>query len=203
MLLQSAYLKSLMESTSEENGLPCQIYLPDITAKHMEIVLQFLYTGKLKIHADIIEPVRDLLQKILRIDADFKLPCVETLLGNKNGRSSKDKDGDTGGNSPPPSSSPDRKSQNNSSDSSSPPKKRFRLNGNSSSNHDGHKLEDSTYAPMTPPHHLEEEIQEITAPPKTPPPLLDLSENEKANSEAVSAYSSPKKNIYFLNNFTA
>ena len=187
MLLQSVYLKSLMESTSEENGLPCQIYLPDIATKHMEIVLQFLYTGKLKIHADIIEPVRDLLQKILRIDADFKLPCVETLLGNKNGRSSKDKDGDTGGNSPPPSSSsPDPKSQNSSSEGSSPPKKRFRLNGNSSSNHDGHKVEDSTYMPMTPPHHLEEEIQVIIPPPKTPPPLLDLSENEGANCEKVS-----------------
>ena len=190
MSLQSVYLKSLMESTSEQNGLPCQIYLPDTSAKHMEIVLQFLYTGKLKIHADIIEPVRDLLQKILRIDADFKLPCVETLLGSKkNGRSSKDKDGDTGGNSPPPSSSPESKSQNSSrDDNDSPPKKRFRLNGNSSSNHDGHRLEDSTYPPpMTPPHYLEEEIQVITPPPKTPPPLLDLSENERANSETVSA----------------
>ena len=40
---------------------------------------------------------------------------------------------------------------------------------------------------MTPPHELEsdgEEIQVITPPPKTPPPTVDLSENETGNPRA-------------------
>ena len=62
----------------------------------MEVVLQFLYTGKLKLRADIIKPVRELLQRILKIDADFKLPTDEAINGLQNGNSRKDRDGDSG-----------------------------------------------------------------------------------------------------------
>ena len=70
---QSRFLKTLMEDLPYEDKY--QIALPDIQPQHMEIVLQFLYTGKMKLGFESVEPVRELLVKILRIDADFKLPC--------------------------------------------------------------------------------------------------------------------------------
>ena len=52
----------------------CRILLPDIPKAHLQIVLKFLYTGRLGITADVQNVVRELLEDVLRIDARISLP---------------------------------------------------------------------------------------------------------------------------------
>ena len=59
------------------------IYLPGVEKCQMEVVLQFLYTGKMKLTKSLVHPVRVLLEQVLKIDADFKLPPSEDILAIK------------------------------------------------------------------------------------------------------------------------
>ena len=181
-ILYFRFLRCLLESSQQnDNGL-YQIFLPDVEKHHMEVVLKFLYSGRLKLCSGTVEAVRDLLQKVLRIDADFKIPIDETKSSSQT-QDPSSREGDGGGGSfhgsPPASFSGN---QNGSNDA--PPKKRFCPSGS----HPG-SIEDSVRAPpMTPPHELEyaplddEEIQVLTPPPKTPPPIVDLSDNEEVEA---------------------
>ena len=183
------FLKSIMESLPEAIG-KCEIYLPDVEKRQMEVVLQFLYTGKLKLSADIVQPVRDLLVKVLRIDADFKLPSEDTFNGLLKNNLDKDQDkghGGNGSNSSPPSSDSSR-----FDGSQEPPKKKFRSDDNNPSGNgsNGTRPEDSLQIPMSPPHDLEhliddDDIRVITPPPKAPPQIVDISDNEDEISEVT------------------
>ena len=170
---QSRFLKTLMEDLPYEDKY--QIALPDIQPQHMEIVLQFLYTGKMKLGFESVEPVRELLVKILRIDADFKLPCDPSLLKqNASNNGNNEDDGNGQNESAKPINSQNRGEQ--------PPAKRFR--SSSSQGQQRPNCHGPQDAPMSPPHELsndfsdEEDVRVITPPPKTPPPLVDLSDNE-------------------------
>ena len=192
---QSEFLKAIMQASVSADG-SCQIYLPDIDPKHMEVVLQFLYTGKMKLCGAQVSPVRDLLQSILKIDADFKLPYGDAIPGLSNNTNSKDdEDRDRNGGPSPPS--PNDGSPENEG-SAAPPKKRFRINSNTSSNstkpnsnNTSHSIHNSYNMPMSPPHHLEaipsdeEEIQVFSPPPKSPPPTVDLSEPEDSGAVKI------------------
>ena len=72
------------------------IYLPDIEKCQMEVVLQFLYTGKMKLTQNLVHPVRVLLEQVLRIDADFKLPPSEEILSQQENSKDNDEGGDGG-----------------------------------------------------------------------------------------------------------
>ena len=72
------------------------IYLPDIEKCQMEVVLQFLYTGKMKLTSKLVTPVRVLLEQVLRIDADFKLPPSEDILSQQENSKDNDEGGDGG-----------------------------------------------------------------------------------------------------------
>ena len=186
---QSRFLKTVIEEIKVENqDDKSKLYLPDIQPQHMEIVLQFLYTGKMKLGFASVEPVRELLVKILRIDADFKLPCDPSLLrpgGN-------DQAGPGNDDQPGPSNSGtnDNGGQNNSGNpNGEPPSKRFRSNSNLNQQRPNcHGPQNA--CPMSPPHELshdfsdDEDVRVITPPPKTPPPVYDLSDNENT-SEAT------------------
>ena len=54
----------------------CRILLPDIPKAHLQIVLKFLYTGRLGITANDQNVVRELLEDVLRIDAKINLPST-------------------------------------------------------------------------------------------------------------------------------
>ena len=54
----------------------CRILLPDIPKSHLQIVLKFLYTGRLGITANVQNVVRELLEDVLRIDAKINLPST-------------------------------------------------------------------------------------------------------------------------------
>ena len=69
-----------MESISTESG-KTYIYLPGVETTAMEIVLQFLYTGKMKITKSLMEPVQALLEQVLRIDTSFKMPTCQGSFG--------------------------------------------------------------------------------------------------------------------------
>lgn len=185
---QSKFLRNLMLSTDSSSEC-CRILFPDVERCHMETVLQFLYTGRMKLQAHTIPIVRQLLEKVLRIDADFKLPDTVPESNQTN------KDNDQ----PPPPPNPQQPRENE--DNRSPPKKRFRpAQTNDSDNNDndggtnegtmngtGHLL---SSAPMTPPHVLDEVVEEdeeeveVLANPKKPRPVLvDLSDDEGQNVE--------------------
>ena len=104
------------------------IYLPDIEKCQMEVVLQFLYTGKMKLTKKLVHPVRVLLEQVLRIDADFKLPPSEDILSQQENSKDNDEGGDGGGdgdgrNGTDHSASSHEHSRNDSS--KEPPKKRY------------------------------------------------------------------------------
>ena len=105
------------------------IYLPDIEKCQMEVVLQFLYTGKMKLTSKLVHPVRILLEQVLRIDADFKLPPSEEILSQQENSKDNDEGGDGGGdgrngtNGTDHSASSHEHSRNDSS--KEPPKKRY------------------------------------------------------------------------------
>ena len=65
-----------MESIPTEKGTTF-IHLPGVEKNEMEIVLQFLYTGKMKITRSLMQPVQMLLEQLLKIDTTFKLPHCE------------------------------------------------------------------------------------------------------------------------------
>ena len=132
----------------------------------------------MKLGFESVEPVRELLVKILRIDADFKLPCDPSLLQKQNHRNNDGNDG-------PSSSSNNPTGRSSQGDQQAPAPKRFR----SSNSNQGQRRPNchngpQDAAPMSPPHELsndfseDEEVRVITPPPKTPPPLVDLSDNE-------------------------
>jgi len=178
---QSKFLKTLMEDLPYEDKY--QIALPDIQPQHMEIVLQFLYTGKMKLGYESVEPVRELLVKILRIDADFKLPCDPSLLKQNDRNNEDDENGQNGQNeSSKPTNSQNRGEQ--------PPAKRFRSSNGSQGQHRPN-CNGPQDAPMSPPHELsndfsdDEDVRVITPPPKTPPPLVDLSDNEDTRGNQI------------------
>ena len=116
-----------MESTPTENE-KISIYLPGAEKSQMEVVLQFLYTGRMKLTKAMITPVRELLEQVLRIDADFKMPPAEDILAlqenskdnnDGNGGSGSDKGHDTSHNSTTSSGDSSRHGS-----SREPPKKR-------------------------------------------------------------------------------
>ena len=84
-----------MESTPIENEKTL-IYLPEVGRTEMEVVLQFLYTGKMKLTKYLVKPVRMLLEKVLRIDADFKMPSSEDFFGGQDDNDENDPNGDGG-----------------------------------------------------------------------------------------------------------
>jgi len=184
---QSRYLKFIMASIPFETE-KTSIYLPDIEKCQMEVVLQFLYTGKMKLTKKLVTPVRVLLEQVLRIDADFKLPPSEDILSQQENSKDNDEGGDGGGdgrNGTDHSASSHEHLRNDSS--KEPTKKRYRPSSETNGSHTSQYRENSIRAPMTPPHELEsdgEEIQVITPPPKLPPPTVDLSENEAGNPKA-------------------
>ena len=65
-----------MESIPIENDITF-IHLPEVEKTEMEVVLQFLYTGKMKITKSLMKPVQKLLEEVLRIDINFKMPICE------------------------------------------------------------------------------------------------------------------------------
>ncbi len=163
-------------------GQLCQIFLPDVEKSQMEVVLQFLYTGRLKLskNKEIFTPLWELLFKVLRIDADFKFPCEDIFGPNSSTDSSKkDHDDSSGGHSTRPSPS-----YTDTNAPGQPPKKRFRPNPENRTPN-GDRVEDRSSAAMSPPHELEtepfddEDIRVITPPPKATPQLVDLSDNEE------------------------
>ena len=81
-----------MESTPTENE-KISIYLPGAEKSQMEVVLKFLYTGRLSLTKAMITPVRELLEEVLRIDADFKMPSVEDILALQENSSKDNNDG--------------------------------------------------------------------------------------------------------------
>ena len=88
------YLKSIMESIPTENGTTF-IHMPEVEKNEMEIVLQFLYTGKMKISRSLMQPVQMLLEKVLKIDTTFKLPqCEDNYNFQENSKESNDCIGD-------------------------------------------------------------------------------------------------------------
>jgi hypothetical protein len=198
---QSKFLRTLMLSAVSEGR--CQIFLPDIKKEHMTIVLQFLYTGKLKLASEIIPALRELLVKVLRIDANFKLPGDENDSIVANGNSNRDGEGgnDQNGSPPSPPSFPSSQPPPPSDGGHGPPKKRYRVD-TSGQRSTSSAVEDSLPVipapPMTPPHVLDDsmsddeinEIRVITPPLKTPPPLVDLSDDEAdAATDAREQYS--------------
>jgi len=70
----------------------------------MEIVLKFLYTGRLGITAAVKNIVRELLEDILRIDAKINLPADSNLANDK-----RNNDGDGGNGSGQNDSEPETK----------------------------------------------------------------------------------------------
>ena len=113
-----------MESTPLENE-KTMIYLPGVERKEMEVVLQFLYTGKMKLTKSLVQPVRILLEEVLRIDADFKMPPAEDFLaGQDNNENDRNGDGgcDNGHEEDPNPSSFDSTRSNSSKE---PPRKRY------------------------------------------------------------------------------
>ena len=181
---QSRFLKTVIEEIKVEDD-KSKLYLPDIQPQHMEIVLQFLYTGKMKLGFASVEPVRELLVKILRIDADFKLPCDPSLLKP----SGNDQAGPGNDDRPGPSGSgrTNNGSQNHSGNpNGEPPTKRFRSNSNQSQQRPNCNGPQNA-CPMSPPHELshdfsdDEDVRVITPPPKSPPPVYDLSDNENTS----------------------
>ena len=54
-----------MESTPTENE-KISIYLPGAEKSQMEVVLKFLYTGRLSLTKAMITPVRELLEEVLK-----------------------------------------------------------------------------------------------------------------------------------------
>ena len=118
-----------MESTPTENE-KISIYLPGAEKSQMEVVLKFLYTGRLSLTKAMITPVRELLEEVLRIDADFKMPSVEDILALQE-NSSKDNNDGNGGSGGDIGHDTSQNSTNSSGDSSrhassrEPPKKRY------------------------------------------------------------------------------
>ena len=207
---QSCYLKSLM--LAAETDSICEIFLPEVEKRHMEVVLQFLYTGRLKLQADIINPIRELLVKVLRIDADFKLPCDESLLAANKENDKKDGDSRGGPGAPPsPPSSTDKDSSPPSSDkSNAPPKKRFKPNTSDgqSPTPRNQAVEDSYISPMTPPHvlvHEDEDNDEIVVlppPQKAAPLVVDLSDDEPVIEQDKKLVTTPKESSAAINEDT-
>ena len=128
MFLSHRFLKSIMESIPIENE-KTMIYLPGVEKREMEVVLQFLYTGKMKLTKSLVQPVRILLEEVLRIDADFKMPESEEFHAGKDDDDNNDRNGDGGcdnghGTDPnPPSSDSTRNGS-----SKEPPRKRYTSN---------------------------------------------------------------------------
>ena len=87
-----------MESIPTENGTTF-IHMPEVEKTEMEIIIQFLYTGKMKITRSLMQPVQMLLEQVLKIDTTFKLPhCEDNFNFQENSIKSNDciEDGETG-----------------------------------------------------------------------------------------------------------
>ena len=83
-----------MESIPIENDITF-IHLPEVEKTEMEVVLQFLYTGKMKITKSLMKPVQKLLEEVLRIDINFKMPiCEEYFDSQGNSKENNDCIGD-------------------------------------------------------------------------------------------------------------
>ena len=80
ILIMLSSIKRLLIDSVNPEGDDCTIVFPDVKIQHMEVVLKFLYTGKtLPITTDS-NIIKELLEKVLHIDAKVrKLQPSETI----------------------------------------------------------------------------------------------------------------------------
>lgn len=212
---QSRFLRLLIESANPE-GDDCTIVFPDVKSQHMEVVLKFLYTGKLAITRADSNIIKELLERVLHIDAKVTLPDNIAPPAAKPSSSPGGSGGGTGGSPPsaskrdhPPPSGGDsstsnghdepaeKRSRNDQPPPSQAPEEeacenkselRARLGLPASSS--------SSLAPPTPPHELEydeSEVEILPAPEKPAPELVSLDEEQdQASLNHLRLFQAPK-----------
>lgn len=117
---QSKFLRRILERTSAAHDEDVSVVaLPGVKAQSLKTVLKFLYTGRLVIRRDQVHSVKELLERVLMVDARITLPEMAPPPANR--PDDDGNDGGGGGSGGGPSNG-----HGNQENRSCPPKKRFR-----------------------------------------------------------------------------
>ncbi len=72
----SSFLRRVMEG-ADCCQQECAVYLPQVSYEDMQVAIQFLYSGSMVVRKDKVRVIKEILEDVLRIDANIALPQVE------------------------------------------------------------------------------------------------------------------------------
>lgn len=201
---QSAFLRQIMtEDTPRRGHSEVTLILPGVKLHIMKVVLKFLYTGRLYLTQEDVPQVKELLENVLKIDAQITLPedaeSGEGRLGSGDHSGTGGSSGSLGG----PSSSSSGLSENRKR--SSPTDEKGSSSSANSKDGRGKGCEEPGPAPL---EHYSAPLSPPDSRTASPVPVIDLVEetlerrrspSPKVKKVATARKSSGRQNLSALN----